>query len=166
MTLEYTISPSVRPSILASLLLLNSSSDLKYGPCLPARDLDSCVSGLVVSLSVRTCSENCALKLKSVKLKLPKKKKKKFLGNIFHAPITHFLVSKHVGFSYKVYMFLYCHSCIGKTEIMRTRFFFIFLFFALFRFFFLGGGRGGLFLLSFFFVSVFKTVGKGKRVIN
>ena len=50
------VRPSVRPShftflgflrSLASLLLPKRSSDLKYGPCPPARDWGSRVSGLV-----------------------------------------------------------------------------------------------------------------------
>ena len=57
MTLHLTL--SVRPSVdwahyffygfysLMILLLPKCSSDLKYGPCLPARDWGSCVSGLV-----------------------------------------------------------------------------------------------------------------------
>ena len=41
-----------------SLLLPTSSSDLKYGPCLPARDFGSRVSGLVF-FSYPDCQEVC-----------------------------------------------------------------------------------------------------------
>ena len=52
-----------------SLLLPKWSNDLKYGPCPPARDFGSRVSGLVVSLSQSLClSIKKLLKSKKVRI--------------------------------------------------------------------------------------------------
>ena len=65
-----SVGPSVRPShftffgflrFLASLLLPKWWSDLNYGPCPPARDWGSRVSGLVFNRMPHKCKENLLL---------------------------------------------------------------------------------------------------------